>query len=439
MASTVGTLTAVLLLGAVPLAVPAADPPPLPALSEPGQTQAPTVYAERRRALMDAMGEGVAVVYSEGEEDGFGYRPSGDFFYLTGVEDAGAVLVLAPKERTYREFLFLKSRDPEAERWTGEREPLGAALRKKYGFERIFRDRNNGLLSLVVNLATRSPTLWQVVRPTFDDDAKAKDLELYSKVGDKVPGMKVKSLGWTLATLRARHSPDELAIMQHGIHLTEEGFRAAIRLVRPGASEGAVRAEAERVWRAAGSRRTAYSSIVGSGANSTILHYPRSERVMKNGEVLLMDMACEYAHYATDITRTVPVNGHFTAEQRKVYDVVLAAQEKALAMVKPGIYHEDFDKAARDVVEAAGYGDYFIHGLGHFVGLDVHDAGAYQEPLAAGMVLTIEPGIYLPDKGFGVRIEDEVLVTETGARLLTGGLPRTAEEVERWMAKAAAK
>jgi Xaa-Pro aminopeptidase len=154
---------------------------------------------------------------------------------------------------------------------------------------------------------------------------------------------------------------------------------------------------------------------------------------MKDGELLLMDMACEYAHYATDITRTVPVNGRFSAEQRKVYDVVLAAQEKALAMVKPGVYWEDVDKAAHTVVEGAGYGDFFLHGLGHFVGLDVHDAGAYQEPLQAGMVLTVEPGIYLPDRGFGVRIEDEVLVTETGALLLTDGLPRTADEVERWM------
>jgi Xaa-Pro aminopeptidase len=433
MASTFAPLTAFLLLGAVPLAAPAADPP-LPVLSEPAQTQALSVYAERRRALMDAMGEGVAVIYSEGQEDAFGYRQSGDFFYLTGIEDADAVLVLAPKERTYKEFLLLKTRDPEWERWVGERPPLGAALRKEYGFERIYRDRNGGLVGLMLSLARRSPTLWQVVLPDPVSDAKPKDLELYSKVQDKLPGVTVKTLGWTLAQMRARHSAAELAIMRHGIRLTEQGFRAAVPLVRPGAAEGEVRAEAERVWRAGGSRRTAYASIVGSGANSTIMHYPRSERVMKDGELLLMDMACEYAHYATDITRTVPVNGHFSAEQRKVYDIVLAAQEKALAMVKPGVYWEDVDKAARTVVEAAGYGDTFIHGLGHFVGLDVHDAGAYQEPLQAGMVLTIEPGIYLPERGFGVRIEDEVLVTETGALLLTDGLPRTAEEVERWMA-----
>ncbi|HVR99573.1 MAG TPA: Xaa-Pro peptidase family protein [Thermoanaerobaculia bacterium] len=433
MASTFAILIPVLLLVAVP-AVPASDPPPLPTLSEPAQAQALAVYAERRHALMDAMKEGVAVIYSEGEEDAFGYRQSGDFFYLTGVEDANAVLVLAPKERTYREILFLESRDPEAERWTGEREPLGGALREKYGFEKIHRNSGSRLLGLMLELTRRSPTLWQVMLPDPAADSRPKDLELYSKIQERLPEVTVKSLGWTLGNMRARHSAEELAIMQHGIRLTEEGFRAAIRLVGPGATEGMVRAEAERVWRAGGSRRTAYPSIVGSGANSTILHYPRSERVMKDGELLLMDMGCEYAHYATDITRTVPVNGRFSAEQRKVYDVVLAAQEKAVAMIKPGVYHEDLEKAARAVIEEAGYGDFFIHGLGHFVGLDVHDAGDYLEPLQAGMVLTMEPGIYLPDRGFGVRIEDEVLVTETGARLLTDDLPRTAEEVERWMA-----
>ncbi|HEY2290850.1 MAG TPA: aminopeptidase P N-terminal domain-containing protein [Thermoanaerobaculia bacterium] len=253
--TTFAPLTAAfLLLGAVPLAAPAADPP-LPTLIEPGQTQSSAVYAERRRALMDAMGEGVAVIYSEGQEDAFGYRQSGDFFYLTGVEDPDAVLVLAPKERTYREFLFLKSRDPEWERWTGEREPLGEALRKKYGFEKIYRQRNGGVLGLVLNLARRSPTLWQVVLPDPAEDAKPKDLALYAKVQDKLPGVTVKTLGWTLAQMRSRHSADELAIMRHGIHLTEEGFRAAIRVVRPGADEGTVRAEAERAWREGGSRR----------------------------------------------------------------------------------------------------------------------------------------------------------------------------------------
>ena len=411
-------------------AVHAADPP-VPAVSEPNQTQATSVYAARRAALMKAMGDGVAAVYADGEEDYAGYRQSGDFFYLTGVQEKGAVLVLAPKERTYKEFLFLPSRDTEAERWTGEREPIAAALRAKYGFDKIMR--TGSLMNTLIGVASRSPTFWQVVQPS-GDEGKPKDLEIYGKVQGKLPGVSTKTLRWTLAQMRAKHDAAELALMQKGIRISEEGHLAAWQLIRPGVTEAAVRAEAERVWRRSGSRRNAYDSIVGAGANSTILHYPRSEGVMQDGDLLLMDMAAEYAHYASDITRTLPVSGTFTAEQRKVYDVVLKAQQAALALVKPGAIYEDLDKAARKVIDDAGYGDYFIHGLGHFVGLDVHDAGAYLEPLQVGTVITLEPGIYIPEKKLGVRIEDEVVVTETGVRYLSDGLPRTADEIERWMA-----
>ena len=408
--------------------------PPLPLLIEPGQTQSPAVYAARRAALMKAMGDGVAVIHAEGQDDSAGYRQSSDFLYLTGVEEKGAILVLAPKERTYREFLYLPNRDPEAERVSGMRAPIDTALRAKYGFEKIHR--SGGVLGSVIDMASRSPTLWQVTRPSAA--VEPKDLELYGRVQRRVPGVAVKSLGWTLATMRARHDDAELAIMQRGIRITEEGFRAAWQAVRPGASEGEVRAEAERVWRMRGSRRAAYDSIVGSGPNAAILHYARSERVMQDGELVLMDMGAEFAHYATDITRTVPVNGRFSAEQRKIYDIVLRAQQAALALAKPGATYEDLDRAARKVIDEAGYGDYFIHGLGHFVGLDVHDAGAYQKPLEAGMVVTIEPGIYIPEKAMGIRIEDEVLITPTGARYLSTGLPRTADDIERMMASRAA-
>lgn len=424
---------------ALSLALPAtsfAADPVVPKLSEPGQNLPASVFAARREALMKAMGnEGVAVIFAEGSEDFTGFRQSSDFYYLTGVEEKGAVLVLAPKERTYKEFLYLPSRDPEAERWIGERLPLGAELRARYGFQKIYRGTPGGAL---VDLASRSPILWQVMRPS-GGEARPKDLELYSKVQSKVPGVAVKTLGYTLGKMRSKHDEAELAIMQKSIRITEEGHRAAWSLVRPGATEGAVRAEAERVWRTADSRRPAYETIVGSGPNSTILHYPRSERVMQAGELLLMDMGTEYAHYATDITRTLPVSGKFTPEQRKVYDVVLKAQAAAFALAKPGAYYEDLDAAARKVIDDAGYGDYFIHGLGHFVGLDVHDAGAYHDKLEPGMVLTLEPGVYIPGKNIGIRIEDEILITKDGARYLTDGLPKTADDIEHWMAQHARK
>lgn len=423
---------AVVLFAGAALHAQAADPQ-LPLISEPDQTQAPAVYAARRAALMKEMGKGVAVVFDDGAEDNAGYRQGSDLLYLTGVLDRGAVLVLAPEQRTYREFLLLPNRDPEAERWTGERAPINAALRARYGFEKIYR--TDRLLELVLDLAGRSPTLWQVSLPSAE--SRPADLEFYGKVTARIPGVSVRSLGWTLARMRSVHSADEIALMQRAVRISEAGFEAAAPQIRPGAFEGRVRAEAERVWMSMGARRPAYASIVGSGPNSTILHYPRSERVMEDGELLLMDMAAEYAHYAADITRTVPVNGRFTPEQRRIYDLVLKAQQTALALVKPGAYMEDLDRAARKVIDDAGYGDYFIHGLGHFVGLDVHDAGDYQQPLQAGMVITIEPGIYIPQKQLGVRIEDDVLVTPSGARIMTDGLPRDADDVERWLARAA--
>jgi Xaa-Pro aminopeptidase len=410
---------------------PAGDPP-LPKLIEPAQTQEPAVYTSRRRAVMDEMKEGVAVIYAEGQEDGDGYRQSSDFLYLTGVVEQGGILVLAPKERTYREYLFLPNRDPEAERWTGEREPIGAALREKYGFKKIYRAGD--LMPLVLGLTARSPVLWQAMTPNPRKEKKPADLELYGKISSELAGVSIRPLPYVVARMRSRHSTDEIAIMQRAVRISEAGFRAAVLAITPGSGEGRVEAEAERIWKSSGARRPAYPSIVGSGPNSTILHYPRSERVMQDGELLLMDMAAEFAHYAADITRTVPVNGKFTTEQRAVYEVVLKAQKAAFDKVKPGVYLEDLDTTARRVIEEAGYGDQFMHGLGHFVGLDVHDAGAQHEPLAAGMVITIEPGIYLPDKRFGVRIEDDVLVTETGARFLTDGLARDPDGIEQWMA-----
>ncbi len=385
---------------------------------------------------MKEMNEGVAVLFAQGEEDGDGFRQGSDFFYLTGVSESGAVLVLAPKERTFREFLLLPSRDPEAERWTGEREPIGMALRKKYGFDKILR--TGRMTGLVLDFAARSPVLWQISPAESGDEKKAADLELYGKISSKLAGVSTRALPHTLARMRSRHSAGEIALIQRAVRISEEGFRAAVREIRPGGFEGRVEAEAERVWKSLGARRPAYPSIVGSGPNSTILHYPKSERVMQDGELILMDMSAEFAHYASDITRTLPVSGKFTPLQRKIYDLVLQAQKTAFALVRPGAYFEDIDAAARKVIADAGYGDYFIHGLGHFVGLDVHDAGAYQEPLAPGMVITLEPGIYLPGEKLGVRIEDDVLVTKSGAKLLSDGLPREAAEIEKWIASRAA-
>src|SRR5262249_49149276 len=186
----------------------------------------------------------------------------------------------------------------------------------------------------------------------------------------------------------------------------------------------------------AGARHISYDSITGSGPNGAVLHYPNDNRVMKDGELIVIDAAAEAEFYAADVTRTLPVGCKYSKEQRDIYDIVLRAQAAGIAAAHAGVTVDEIDRATRKVVEDAGYYDYYIHSCCHFVGLQVHDAGDYGAPLPANSVITVEPGIYLPQRGFGVRIEDEILITPSGAEVITKDIPKDPDELERSMAKA---
>jgi Xaa-Pro aminopeptidase len=238
-------------------------------------------------------------------------------------------------------------------------------------------------------------------------------------------------------------SPEEIALIQHATDVTLASHRAAWQRAAPGLYEYQVAAAMTETYADAGCERSAYAPIVGSGPNSVYLHYSRNGRRMDAGEVLLMDVAAECAGYASDITRTIPVGGKFTARQREIYDIVLGAQKAAIAAVKPGMTlsktaPNTLYKVAYDYINSHGkdlhgerLGKYFTHGIGHHVGLDVHDASDPGAPLEAGMVITIEPGIYIPEENLGVRIEDVVLVTEHGGKVLSAALPREPGEIEK--------
>mgnify|MGYP001036302878 FL=1 len=195
-------------------------------------------------------------------------------------------------------------------------------------------------------------------------------------------------------------------------------------------AEYQVQAIAEYRFTTEGARRPGFPSIAGAGPNSCILHYDSNDGVLKDGDLFLLDVGAEFRRYSADVTRTFPVGGRFTAEQRKIYDVVLKAQKAAIAVIRPGVPFEEIDRTARKVITEAGYGSHFLHGTSHFIGLDVHEGGEAPGPLEAGMVLTVEPGIYIPEKGIGVRIEDDVLVTSKGALVLSDCAPREADAVE---------
>lgn len=394
-------------------------------------------YRERRRRVLESL-EGAAAVVLAGAEtvsDSLQWRWRTDrlFWYLTGIDhESNAAVLFDPtsEDPARRITLFLRPRDPETERWDGARDPIDSALKGKTGFTSI--KRTGSLPGLLTEAARRTRRL-ACLHPFTPYNAEiSPDLALFRRVGDHVPGVAVEDRTQLLPAMRAVKSPAELALIERAVAATAAGFAAGLRVIRPGLRE----ADIERVITAAFREfdsEPAFEPIVGAGSNATVLHYQDSDAIVKEGDLIVIDYGAAYGGYASDVTRTFPAGGRFTAEQREVYEVVLEANLAAIAAARPGATFTEVDAAARAVIEKGGYGDAFIHGTSHNVGLEVHDVTP-DGPLRAGMVITIEPGIYLPDRGFGVRIEDDVLITETGSRDLTGAVPKTVAAVETALA-----
>ena len=384
-----------------------------------------------RRANLRSSLDGVVVLFShvEGRDEVFRAEEDPNFYYLTGWSQPGARLLLTPT----RELLFLPHHNERVEHFQGRRSSAeDADVHTLTGFEEV-RPIEKFEYELTQALSEQDKLYAPMNQP---DTEKLKALYPFRELTDAVP---------LVTKLRVKKSPAELAAIQHATDVSVEAHRAAWKRMAPGLSEYQVAAVLWSTYIESGCEGVAYSPIVGSGINSTILHYSANQRRMDRGEVVVMDAAAECADYASDITRTVPVGGKFSARQREIYQIVLGAQKAAIAALKPGVRMagpgDSLTKIARDYMNAHGrdlhgepLGKYFIHGLGHQVGLQVHDPSV-DGPLEAGMVVTIEPGIYIPEESIGVRIEDVVLVTENGAKVLSAALPKEADEIEKAVAK----
>ena len=407
--------------------------------------------AARRAALLDSIGTGIAVLRSATQRSVEGdypqdndYRERNDFFYLTGLEAPDAWLVLVARGSGPDEtILYLPERRPQAERWTGPRIGPGAEATAATGIADIRPADSAAVQVRRLVLAPDSPARSGGLH--LPSDRARQPAEPFDGVVTAADtgarGITIHSLGRTTAALRLVKDADELQRLRKAIDITAASIREALQAIEPGKMEYEIEAVIEFGFRRRGAERVGFPSIVGAGENSTILHYDRSRGRLDAGDLVVMDVGAEWGYHSADITRTAPVSGRFTPRQRELYDLVLATQQAAIDSVRPGATVADLNRIARDYMrEHSGSlcgeetcDTYWIHGLSHWLGMDVHDVGDYRTPLLPGMVLTIEPGIYIPAERIGIRIEDDVLVTAGAPEVLSAGAPRTAAEIERAM------
>jgi len=412
-------------------------------------------YAARRQRLLALVDAPVVLFGYTGKENTLEFlrfQQEENFYYLSGHNEEGAALVLVPavpkgkNAAAAQEILFLPDKNPRAERWNGPR--LAATdpdVEKLTGFQEV--QPFSKLAAIVAQLAQAFPRLYTEL--PSPGDIGYPHLQVWSDwLRKQAPVAQLEDVTPKITSLREIKSPGEIALITRAVEVSVDAHLEAMRMMRPGLYEYQVAARMQFVHADAGCTEEAYAPIVGTGFNSTVLHYDSLESKIADGDVIVLDVACAQDGYAADITRTLPANARFSPRQREIYEIVLGAQNAAIAAAKPGMLRvgkealNSIMKIAYDYINSHGtdregqpLGRYFIHGLSHHIGLNVHDPGDSSRPLEPGMVITIEPGIYIPDEKLGVRIEDDLLVTETGVKLLSARLPREPDEVEAVMAQ----
>lgn len=420
------------------------------------ERQASADYRARRQALAAKSKGGsillFATVEAEGPNDLYGYRPDDNFYYLSGWPEPGAAILIvaeAPAKDSspahpYSETLFLPNRNASQEKWTGPKlGPDSPDAARITGFDRV---------EALDNL--RSELVKMPAGPIYTDmpgaDAapgSTAPLQWLKRANAFPVGASFQDATPLLRSLRTFKDDGEIELLRKATNASIAAHLAAMRAMKPGTTEREMAALLQYEWGKRGCERPAYAPIVGAGLNSTILHYSDDSGPIRAGDIVVIDAAGEYSMYASDITRTLPANGKFSPRQREIYDIVLGAQRAAIEAFRSGqsslkksspnsLYKVAFDYINTHGKDSHGepLGRYFIHGLSHYLGLNVHDDGDYDAPLGPGAVFTIEPGIYIPEEKLGVRIEDDFYVDRSGKLInLSEALPHTADDVERAM------
>ena len=442
-----------LALACLPFAAPAAT-------QQRREREPNSVYAQRRAKLATTADAPIILTGLTGREEdsqAYVFSQEENFYYLTGHNEEEAGLILLPPSDSKakkddfqgpREILFLPAKNPAKEKWNGVRmAPSDPGIQARTGFAdvRPFSE----MRATIEKLVQFYPALYTILPYEKELGGFPHEKQTVDWLKLAVPQASLKDIRNNITDLRLIKGPTEIAFLREAIALSLDAHFAAFRMMQPGLWEYQIAAKMVEVHAMGGSEAEAYAPIVGAGPNSTALHYDNLGRKIQDGDIVVMDVGAQFSGYAADVTRTIPANGKFTPRQREIYEIVLGAQNAALAALKPGADmcrkgKQSLYKISYDYINSHGkdqhgkpLGQYYIHGLGHNIGLDVHDPGDSCKPLMPGQVVTMEPGIYIPEENLGVRIEDDVLITETGYELLSSKLARTADEIEKIMAEAA--
>ena len=425
-------------------------------------------FSERRSELSKKVLDDSAIIVASSpvksriSDTDYLYRQDSNFYYLSGYEEPESILLIRPYAKKDNFIIFCRDRDPLKEQWDGFRSGQKGAV-KDFGANKSLSI--SSVDSLMPELLEGAKNIYYSMSSPCGLDKRINawvdQIRLNTRAGAEPP-QNLLSLDSIIHEMRLLKSDEEIEVMKQAAEITTEAHIRAMKAVKPGMFEYQLEAEYLYAFNKNGARAPAYNSIVGGGNNACILHYAENNSELKDGDVVLVDAGCEYKYYASDVTRTFPVNGSFTEEQKQIYSVVLEAHKQSMDQLQPGnkwnLAHEKsveviveglidlgiIKSSKQEAIDTGEYSKYYMHRIGHWLGMDVHDVGSYKQDgdwrdLEPGMVMTIEPGIYILDslegvedkwKGIGVRIEDDVLVTKEGFEVLTPDIPRSIEEVE---------
>ncbi len=384
------------------------------------------------------------------------YRQNSDLFYLSGIEQEQSILVIAPDHPNpkYHEVLFIRESNKQLETWFGHKLTPKEA-QDISGIKTVMEmERMESVLKEIV-LACENIYFNLNEYPKFEMDYKSRDERFARKIKKKYPAHEYERSAPIMAKLRTVKSDIEIELIQKACDITEKGFRRILNFVKPGLMEYQIQAELDHEFISNGANGHGYPPIIASGINACTLHYIENDKECKDGDLLLMDFGAEYANYSADLTRTIPVNGKFTPRQREVYEAVLRVQRQAIQLLVIGNTIDNVNKKVNKLMEKEIIGlgllskkdhkdplktkntlfEYFMHGTSHFLGLDVHDVGSKTEPFKAGMIFTCEPGLYIRDEKIGIRIENDILITQNGPVDLMKNIPVEPDEIEKIMEK----